>query len=262
MYAAIACDLDGTLLNAANAVSAFTADTLREAARRGARLVIATGRHVADARAVAEALGVPASLITTNGARVHDADGALLYRDDVAAEQVRELVQPALARGTMVSLYRDDGRLCCRHDGYVHRYDDDFGEPHATLAQHPGDGVAKVMYTGHPARLAEIETAIRARFGDTVALTYSQIDFLEVMAPGVSKGRALTRLLARHGVEPADCAAFGDGLNDLDMLGCVGHPFRMANANPRLAELLPGVPEAGHHHEDGVAHALRRALGF
>lgn len=263
MYAAIASDLDGTLLDARETITPFTAATLRAAAARGVHLIIATGRHVRDVRGLIDGLELPISLITSNGARVHGGDGALLHADDVPAEHVRALLQPDLAYGTRLSLYLDEGGLCCLHDGYVHRdAETGFSKQCDDLSQHPGHGVAKLMYTAPPARLAEIEAVIRQRFGSALALTYSRPDYLEVMAPGVSKGRALTRLLARLGVAPERCAAFGDGLNDVEMLQSVGHPFRMANASPRLSALLPEVAEAGHHDEAGVARQISLALGL
>ncbi|SMF25481.1 Cof-type HAD-IIB family hydrolase [Pseudogulbenkiania subflava] len=263
MYAAIASDLDGTLLDARETITPFTAATLRAAAARGVHLIIATGRHVLDVQRLTAALELPISLITSNGARVHGGDGTLLYADDVSAEHVRALVQPEFAYGTRLSLYLDDGGLCCLHDGYVHRdAETGFSRQCDDLSQHSGEGVAKLMYTAPPARLAEIEAVIRQRFGSALALTYSRPDYLEVMAPGVSKGRALTRLLARLDVAPAHCAAFGDGLNDVEMLQSVGHPFRMANASPRLSALLPEIAEAGHHDEAGVARQISLALGL
>lgn len=263
MYAAIASDLDGTLLNADETITPFTAAVLRAAAARGVHLIIATGRHELNVRRLIAELELPVNLITSNGARVHGSDGALLHADDVPAAHVRELVQPELTHGTRLSLYLDDGGLCCLHSGYVHRdAETGFSEVCDDLSQHPGHGVAKLMYTAPPARLAEIEAVIRQRFGNELALTYSRADYLEVMAPGVSKGSALTHLLARLDVAPAHCAAFGDNLNDVEMLQSVGHPFRMANANPRLSTLLPEVAQAGHHDEAGVAHQIRRALGL
>lgn len=263
MYAAIASDLDGTLLDAQHAITPFTVDTLRAAAARGIHLIIATGRHWCNVRELTAELGVPVSLITSNGARVHDRDGVLCYAADVPAPLVRALVQPEFAYGTLLSLYLDDSALRCIHDGYNGQHSEfEFGELYPQLEQYHGEGVAKIMYNGTPARLAEIEGAIRQRFGEQVALTYSRPDYLEVMAAGVNKGHALAQLLAKLGVDLEQCAAFGDGLNDLEMLQAVGHPYRMANANPGLHALLPDTAQAGHHNEAGVARQIRHALGL
>jgi Cof subfamily protein (haloacid dehalogenase superfamily) len=263
MYAAIATDLDGTLLDADHSITPYTVATLQEAARRGIHMVIATGRHWRDVQLLTAELDFPLSIISSNGARVHSHEGELLYAADLDPAVARALIQPELARGTLLCLYLDEGGLSRMHEGYVHPEDEhEFGTPCADLASHSGQGVAKVLYRGTPERLAEIEQHIVERFGAQVTLTYSQPQYLEAMAPGVSKGHALTALLARLGVDAAHCAAFGDGMNDVEMLQTVGHPFRMANANPKLHVLLPHTGQAGHHDESGVARQIRQALGM
>jgi hypothetical protein len=57
------------------------------------------------------------------------------------------------------------------------------------------------------------------------------------MAPGVSKGHALQLVLDELAIDTADCLAFGDGQNDIELLQTVGHPRVMANAHP--ASQLP-----------------------
>lgn len=61
----------------------------------------------------------------------------------------------------------------------------------------------------------------------------------------------------RLGVDPAHCVAFGDNMNDIDLLETAGYPFMMNNANPDLALRLPKVPRIGNNFEAGVARHLR-----
>lgn len=263
MYAAIVTDLDGTLLDEQHAINDFTRQMLTAAVARGIRLVIATGRHYRDVQRLTAGITLPISLISSNGARVHDSDGVLLYADNLMAAQVRVLVQPALTRDVLVSLYLDDHGLMQRDAGFAGLVSEsEFGEVVHNLADYHGEGVAKVLYCGAPERLSQIEAAIRLYFGDTLALTYSQPNYLEAMAAGVNKGAALAHLLPKLGLCAADCAAFGDGLNDVEMLQSVGHPFVMSNANPALLALLPHLPRAAANHLGGVAQQIRLALAL
>ena len=53
-----------------------------------------------------------------------------------------------------------------------------------------------------------------------------------------NKGAALTVLTQHLGLSLRDCMAFGDAMNDREMLGSVGSGFIMGNAMPQLrAEL-------------------------
>ena len=76
------------------------------------------------------------------------------------------------------------------------------------------------------------------------------------MAQGVSKGAALARVAERLGVALGEVIAFGDGMNDLEMLQLVGKGVRMANADPRLQEALPHLEEIGNNREESVARYL------
>ena len=100
------------------------------------------------------------------------------------------------------------------------------------MPAHDGADIAKVLYIGDPADLAVVAEQMRVRFGDALYVTYSLPDCLEVMTANVSKGRALRSVLARLGVDTGHCIAFGDNMNDIDLLETAGHAFMMNNANP------------------------------
>src|SRR4051812_41543127 len=94
MVQVIATDLDGTLLASDGKVDPFTAGTLREVDALGVHLVLATSRHQINVSHMRTALGIRAHLITLNGARAHDPDGARIFAQDI---------EPAVARALMKS---------------------------------------------------------------------------------------------------------------------------------------------------------------
>ncbi|MBN3813813.1 Cof-type HAD-IIB family hydrolase [Paraburkholderia sp. Ac-20347] len=268
MYKVIATDLDGTLLNADHQVDPFTVATLQTLDAQGIRFIIATGRHYCDVAAIRGVLGVPAYLITSNGARVHAPDDALIHASNLPEPMIRRLVAPDTvgAHGrVIVSLYtdkewfidRDARELLAFHQdsGFTYRVTDD-------LASLGGAGIAKALYIGDPADLAHVRSSLEREFGDALYITYSLPDCLEVMVAGVSKGRALRVVLERLNEQAARCVAFGDNMNDIDMLETAGHPFMMNNANPDLITRLPQVPRIGNNFEAGVAHHLRKLFAI
>jgi hydroxymethylpyrimidine pyrophosphatase-like HAD family hydrolase len=80
--------------------------------------------------------------------------------------------------------------------------------------------------------LLTVEAKLHQALGDHAYITFSADNCLEVMAPGVSKGHALQLVLDELAIDTADCLAFGDGQNDIELLQTVGHPRVMANAHP------------------------------
>lgn len=263
MYQVIATDLDGTLLNADHQVDPFTVATLAALEAQGLQFVIATGRHYRDVAGIRDVLGIKPYLITSNGARVHAPDDTLVHARNLPDAAVRRIVAPDVvgAHGrVIVSLFADDIWLIDRDAPHLLAFHRDSGFTyHVTdLCAHDGADIGKALYIGDPADLAHVARNLEREFGDALYVTYSLPDCLEVMAADVSKGRALRVVLGRLGVEPARCVAFGDNLNDIDLLETAGHPFMMNNANPDLIARLPAVPRIGNNFEAGVAHHLRK----
>jgi len=73
---------------------------------------------------------------------------------------------------------------------------------------------------------------------------------------------ALSSLLERLGLTPADCLAFGDNLNDTEMLDLAGEAQVMANAHPALFDRVSGAERIGHHGEAAVAVWLKKRFGL
>jgi hydroxymethylpyrimidine pyrophosphatase-like HAD family hydrolase len=78
--------------------------------------------------------------------------------------------------------------------------------------------------------------------------------FLEFVAKGVSKGRAVAWLAHRAGVPMGQVLAIGDALNDVEMIEDAGHGAAMATApaEVRLAGRYIAAPVA----DDGVAELI------
>lgn len=78
------------------------------------------------------------------------------------------------------------------------------------------------------------------------------------MAGGVSKGHALEYVSKLMGYTLKDCIAFGDGLNDLEMLSMAGKGCLMSGSLPRLKAAMPDAEIIGSNADDAVPHYLRR----
>ncbi|SDI70408.1 Cof-type HAD-IIB family hydrolase [Billgrantia gudaonensis] len=259
----IVSDLDGTLLDAGHDLTPGTIATLRALAAQGHHLAFASGRHFRDMLAFRDRLGVPVHLISTNGAYLHAPDDRLLaarHLDPAIARQLIALERHATVR---LNLYRDDDWLIDAEAPELLALHAHTGFGYRVAAPHEldGEGVGKVLYIGESSRVAELEARIRERHGSALHVTYSMANSLEVMAGGANKGTALTSLLARLGIDRERCLAFGDNLNDTEMLHLAGEAHVMANAHPDLTVRVPGATRIGHHAEQAVAARLRERFG-
>lgn len=69
----------------------------------------------------------------------------------------------------------------------------------------------------------------------------SDRNWLDVCKADANKGAALAAILQATGIERADCVAFGDHMNDLEMLETSGRAYVPANAYPELIKLIGNV---------------------
>jgi Cof subfamily protein (haloacid dehalogenase superfamily) len=259
----IVSDLDGTLLDADHDLAPATLETLRALAAAGHHLAFASGRHYRDMLAFRERLGVPVHLISTNGAYLHDPEGRLVAARHLAADLARKLIQLERHDSVRLNLYREHDWLIDAEAPELLALHAHTGFGYRVVAPESldGQGVGKVLYIGEPVRVAELEARIRDAHGEALHVTYSMVTSLEVMAGGVNKGTAIAALLDTLGLTPERCLAFGDNLNDTEMLALAGEAHVMANAHPALADRVPGAVRIGHHAEGAVAAALRARFG-
>jgi HAD superfamily hydrolase (TIGR01484 family) len=115
---------------------------------------------------------------------------------------------------------------------------------------------------------AEVRTALEQRFAAArlaISVTSSGSEgegrtFVEVQAPGVSKGAALRTLAALLGIPRHETIALGDEENDMPALGAAGLGIAMGNATERVKAAAGAV--TGPNTADGWAEAVERhALG-
>ena len=59
----------------------------------------------------------------------------------------------------------------------------------------------------------------------------------DITAPTASKGTAIKNVQKILNIKPDECAAFGDYLNDYEMMQAVDYSFAMANAHPDLKKV-------------------------
>ena len=108
------------------------------------------------------------------------------------------------------------------HNGIVDSFDEIDDEPLKVALFDPTGNSKKNIYD----KLAQ--------FYDSLQVVLSSDYWVDVMSPNISKGEAVKNVQRVMNFKPEECAAFGDYLNDFEMLQAVGYGFAMANAHPDL----------------------------
>ncbi|MFZ3516128.1 Cof-type HAD-IIB family hydrolase [Vibrio harveyi] len=260
----VASDLDGTLLAPNHQLSAYSKETLKALHEQGYTFVFATGRHHVDVASIRRTVGIPAYMITSNGARVHDQNDQEMYSQNVP----EDLVQPVIDTiktdpEILIHMYQNDDWLLNKDDDELREFHEEFTYKLYDQDNAPTDGIAKVFFT-HPAKdhdhLVTFETKLREQFGDQLNIAFSTPWCLEVMSAGVSKGDALKAVAESIGLTLENTIAFGDGMNDVEMLSMAGKGLVMGTSHEKVMKALPNNEVIGSNVDDAVAHYLQDHL--
>lgn len=235
----LALDIDGTLVGPDLVLRPRTRAAIHEAIRRGIRVALATGRMATSAYPFAEVLGVVEPIIAFQGALVREMPasgrplGRLLLHRPLAAEVAREAIAWSVARGLEPHINHLERFVIGADDPRADDYSAFLGaraELVPDLAAWVRRPVTKILAVGADGRPALELAAARAHFLGRAEVTVSHPQFLEFLAPGVSKGAAVRWMARRIGVPLEQVLAIGDQYNDLEMIEAVGHGVAMPSA--------------------------------
>ncbi len=256
----VMCDLDGTLLDREGRMSARTQAAIARVRAAGAMVVLATGRMLRSARPHALSLGLDTPIVCYQGAWIHDvASGVDWLHEVMPLETTRAAIAWFREHGLAINCYVQDrlyiervspeSDLYCRIAGV----EASLARPLEACLTHPATKLVAIADSG---TIDGLMPLARERFGADLYVTRSIPEFLELANPNISKGRALHELGRRLGIAPADIVAFGDGLNDLEMLREAGWGVAMGQAPQALQEAADEVTTRVE--DDGVAVVLER----
>ncbi len=259
---AIAFDMDDTLLRDDRTISPYTLEVLRRAASEGVHIIPASGRARDSLRPFVEEIGCASLFIACNGAEVWTPELSLLRSFSFPDSTAQEIVAFARAHRCYAQTYDSTHFYYLLENQYARDYAASsmikgFYTPdmEGFIRAHP---TSKILLMDDPARVAAMLAEASAQFAGHASVTCSKPFFLEFNPPEATKGNALAACGERLGFSLADCAAFGDSLNDLSMLTAVGFGCVVANCRPDVRARVAHV--CGDNMSDGVARMIASLL--
>ncbi len=264
----VALDLDGTLIGDDLQLPPRTVATIRAAVARGVHVALVTGRMTSSALPYARELGLRAPLVGLQGALVREMPmpgsarlGRLLLHRPLAADVARDAMAWCRAAGLTPHVNHLERMVIPAADERVEDYSRwNFGRVVLVpdLEAWVRAPVTKIIAVGPPPLPDQALGRARAAFAGRADPTVSHPMFLEFLAPGVNKGRAVRYLARRLGVDLRDALAIGDQRNDVEMLAEVGMGVAMAGAPEavRAAARMIAPPLA----EEGAAQVIEELV--
>lgn len=257
----VAVDIDGTFVR-----SDYTYDIprfrriLSRMQSSGCNFVVASGNQYYQLRDLFPGYCDELSFVAENGAFVKDR-GELAFTADMPKDTVDEVIDVCREYPEIENvLCGVDSAYCQRGTVsqaffnltgiYYHRlkWVDDFKEVK--------DQILKFAPTVPEEKTYFYYNMFCERLRGKIEPTTSGHGSIDLIVPGCHKASGLKRLVARWGISPEQCAAFGDGENDIEMLQYCRHSYAMENAPQNVKDA------AGHvcpsNEADGVLATLEK----
>lgn len=261
----IVADMDGTLLDTSHQLPTDFWPVLAELKRRGIQFCPASGRQYYSLLRVFAEGAADLDFIAENGTFiVHQ--GTTTVSDTLSLEDTRRLV--GTVRNSVVAGADAGIVVCGRDSAYIERTDEAFRVEVSryyarlqvvdNLDEVSHDEVLKVAIFdfGH---IEENIVAALTTFVGTHLVSVSGHHWVDVMNPAANKGNAIRHLQASLNISSAQTMAFGDYLNDLQMMGAADYSYAMANGHPDLQAAARF--QAPSNDENGVLQTIVDVLG-
>jgi Cof subfamily protein (haloacid dehalogenase superfamily) len=243
-------DIDGTLLNESKEIPASTKTAVRLLQEKGIYTAIATGRNPASFGWIREELRIE-SYVSINGQYVVF-EGDPIHSNPMKPELLDELAHLAAENGHPMA-YCSNLQVGVTHERHP-LIKPNFGASSKTPVVLDPEFYKKTpVYQCNLFLKKEDERLYEERFPEFRLVRWHE-SAVDVLPKGISKAVGIELLLLATGIRNENCFAFGDDLNDVEMLTSAGTGIAMGNAVPEAiaaADLVTASSE-----EDGIMKGL------
>lgn len=264
-------DIDGTLVTRNNHIPSSTIEAVEQLKLNGGIPVIATGRAPVLMREISKKLKID-SYIAMNGQYiVHE--GEVIYSNPIDMDLVDQVVKVANERHDGILLSTADeivanslislvnrGSLYTFLKGLVgiipERVKLKLWKSLMKKTPEKSDYENKEIYMMNINANQDEELEYEKIFAEQLTFTRANEMSMDIVNKGVSKATGAKKMISALGVHRQNTFAFGDGLNDMEIIQFVGTGVAMENGFEELKATADFVTDSVFNH--GIANGLKK----
>ncbi len=257
MIKLVVSDIDGTLLeDGGHELNLELFDVILKLREKGMQFAAASGRQWASIEQVFDPIKEKIFYLSDNGAYV-GCHGRQLFVNTIERSLAEELIRDIRKAGLTVMVGGPDV-------AYMEDPDPEFEDWILNGYKFRAESVKDVLTVKDQFikvsayRKSDIEAhtkELREKYGDRLKMTISGDMWLDCMAFGINKGEAVKLLQESLSIDPKETIAFGDQLNDIEMLERAYYSFAIGNARSEVKKTARF--EADTNVRDGVLKILK-----
>lgn len=250
--------MDGTLLDESSELPHETCPLIGALAKKGIRFAVATGRRLDTARAYFGRMARNIDIVASNGAQVVS-DGRLIACETFSRSALKRLAALVdefdcmhLALFDRTRTYLMDDPAC-----YHEEFDKDLPAPVIKAWPDPETDIIKAsVYCDED--VMDMGYVLGRELSDRFIFSPSGMRWIDVLQAGVSKASGMQEVLDLRGISFDEVMAFGDSMNDYELLRRVKVSCAMDNARPAIRQICSRL--IGSNREHAVQQEMRRLL--
>lgn len=274
MYKLVFFDIDGTLLTERKKIPTSARKAIQDLKNKGIIPVIATGRAPFRIDEILASLDIQTH-ITLNGQYVVY-EGEVIHQNPLSVDSVKRLALAAETNKQRIAFCGSDEILGTSMVTFGQK-----GLLKKMIQRMPIAPPKKVMqlltkYVGSSKRVKpilphyyenrviyqciihtteEYDAFYQEAFPDCHFTRWNPYS-VDVISKGMSKAVGIQKLIEHIGIDMSETVAFGDGLNDIEMLQTVGMGIAMENGRVELKEIADDVTASPENH--GILKGLQK----
>jgi Cof subfamily protein (haloacid dehalogenase superfamily) len=244
-------DIDGTLLDHEKCLPASTKKAINLLKKNDVFVAIATGRAPFMFESLCEELAIE-SFVSFNGQFVVF-ENEMIYENPLNEAELQRLFQDAEKNAhPLIFMNEETMKASVRHHPFIEKGMGSLNFPHPEKDN--------TFYVNR--KIYQSLLFCENQDENHYLSGYPQFDFIrwhpnavDILPKGGSKAEGIKKMIKRLGFDLKDVYAFGDGLNDLEMLREVGIGVAMGNGVPEAKELADFI--TSDVSEDGIWNGLK-----
>lgn len=256
----IASDMDGTLLDSTGRLHPDFFSVFENLKDKGITFVAASGRQYYNLLKLFSKVKDDIIFIAENGTYVVSKSKELLVVD-IPIEEIRKVVRE------IRNIKGAYPVLCGKNKAYIEDEYIEFVRQARTyyerceivpdLLEITDDVFLKIAIYDFNGSSANSYPVLQ-HFNESLKVVVSGQNWLDISHRDANKGNALKFIQNYLSVKAEECMAFGDQMNDAEMLQTVSYSYCMANSATELKSFARYV--APSNDEDGVLHIIKKSI--
>ena len=264
MIKLVAADMDGTLLNSQKKLSKKLFPTIEKLHQHGIKFAVASGRQYYNLLEIYKNIQESIIFIAENGAIVFD-QGENIFYDAMDKDDIMDMLDVIQKIPDAYPI------LCGLNSAYIQKdhggqhFEENADMYYLRCARVPDlrdvvheDIICKIaIFTPHHSE-ANVYPHL-GKFYEKFKVVVSAGEWVDIMNKTVNKGHAIKMIQEKYGIAFDETMAFGDYLNDYEMMESCHYSYAMANGHPDVINVANFL--APSNDDDGVVVVLEEMLG-